>query len=71
MRLKNSCNILSLLENHDELTVKNVSEQKSEVPFVSADLDFNNSNFYCTLDVQKSFNLWDIERRYILPSKSY
>lgn len=62
-RHKSYCDIYILSELNGGYSLKRHQRQESEVPYVGADLSKKNQSQYCTLNVERSITLWDVNSK--------
>ncbi|KOC68409.1 hypothetical protein WH47_03567 [Habropoda laboriosa] len=61
-RHKKHCNFYILSEHDNKCQLTEIHEQKSKIPYISADLSPINVNQYCTVNVERYVTLWDINK---------
>ncbi|XP_058802058.1 uncharacterized protein LOC131670462 isoform X3 [Phymastichus coffea] len=53
-----------------KLNLMKISNQPSEIPYISVDLDPININSYCTVDVNRNIKVWDINKKRSIINKN-
>lgn len=59
-RHKDHCTLYTLSNFENHLLLNEIHKQASKIPYVSADLSLTNTNYHCTLNVERILSLWDI-----------
>ncbi|XP_066595492.1 uncharacterized protein TAF1C-like isoform X2 [Prorops nasuta] len=61
-RHKNSLNIYRLTESKDRLSMIEIHNMRSKLPYIGADISSFNINEYCTITVERQLALWDLTK---------